>query len=128
MTAMSGRLIPAVALAASLSACASAPDPADPSTGPNQTGPLYVTLLGDYSGHEGRIEVDGRVLVEGLLNLPPYGAEDRYLVADGTARTVTARVTLAACPASWTGEVRLEPMRSAYLMFEGCSVRALAPD
>ena len=124
------RLITALALSAALSACAGASGGPAPDAVPrlDEIGPMYVTLLGNYSGHEARIEVDGRVLVEGLMNMPPYGAEDRYFVANGPGRTAPARVWIAMCPTVWEGEVRLEPMRSAYLLFDDCSIEALAPD
>ena len=90
-------------------------------------GPLRLTLLGNYVGKLLRIEIDGQVLVDQRLTFPPAGAEHRYDLAWGGARTVRARVQIEGCDGVWTGEIQLEPSRSAHLLFEGCEVEALAP-
>lgn len=107
----------------------SAQDNPSADVGPRQApdiGPAYVTLLGDYVGKSIKLVVDGRVLVERRMTFPPPGAEERYLVEIGPARTVQARIEIADCPEAWTGALDLEPGQTIALIFEGCAVRAPA--
>jgi len=92
------------------------------------TGPLHVTLLGDYVGRHLRLDLDGTVLIDERLTFPPAGAEHRYTVGWGAARTSAVRAELEGCDGPWSGELDLEPSRSAHLLIQGCEVRALAPD
>lgn len=91
-------------------------------------GPLYVTLQGNYVGKKLRLTVDGRTLVDGRLTFPPMGAEHRYEIDLGTARTAPVEAEIEGCDAVWTGELSLEPSSTAYLLIQGCEVRAFAPD
>lgn len=91
-------------------------------------GPLYVTLRGDYVGRRLRVQVDGRTLVEERLTFPPPGAEHRYEIALGQARTAPVEAEIEGCDAIWAGVMRLKPSSTAYLLIQGCEVQALAPD
>jgi hypothetical protein len=92
------------------------------------TGPLHVTLLGDYVGKHLRIQIDEAVVVDERLSFSPAGAEHRYTVAHGPARSAPVRVQIEGCDGPWTGTVRLEPTASAHILIQGCDVQALAPD
>lgn len=94
----------------------------------SETGAARIGLLGNYAGQSLRIEVEGRVLVEGRLSFPPPGAEHRYDAVIGPERVVVARVAIEGCDPAWSGEIRLAPRRTSYLLIQGCEVQALAPD
>jgi len=115
-------------LAAGLAACATPGGSSTAQEPAPETGPLRVTLLGDYAGKALRIAVDDQVLVEQRLTFPPMGAEHRYDVAWGAARTAEVRVEIEDCEGAWTSQLRLAPGRSAHLLFRGCQVEALAAD
>lgn len=87
-------------------------------------GPVYVTLLGNYAGKQIRLEVDGQVLVERRMMFPPPGAEDRFLIPLGPARSVPVRLDIAGCPAPWTGEFQVQQGQNHVLIFDGCDIRA----
>ena len=124
---IAARLVAAAGLM--LAACTTPPVEAQiPPEAQGQTGPLRVTLLGNYVGKQLRIAVDDQVLVDQRLTFPPMGAEHRYDAGIGRARTVAAEVEIEGCGTPWTGEISLEPFATAYLMIQGCEVTALAPD
>ena len=116
-----------------LTACATPVNPgthaaeAAPDAG-QVTGPLHVTLLGDYVGKHLRIEIDEAVVVDERLSFSPAGAEHRYTVAHGPARSAPVRVEIEGCGGPWAGDVQLEPAASAHILIQGCDVQALAPD
>jgi len=112
-----------------LAACATASGAAtdsDPPAAP-ESGPLRVTLLGDYVGKTLRIAVDDQVLLEQRLTFPPMGAEHRYDIAWGAARTARVQVDIEGCEGPWAGHLQLVPSATAYLLIQGCQVEALAP-
>lgn len=114
--------------AAAMTACAT-PGGSSAAQEPNaETGPLRVILLGDYAGKSLRIVVDDLALVEGRLTFPPFGAEHRYDIAWGAARTADVRVEIQGCEGAWNGRLSLAPFRPAHLLLRGCEVEALAPD
>ncbi len=112
-----------------LAACATASGPTTDSDPPAvaESGPLRVTLLGNYVGKQLRIAVDDRVIVDGRLTFPPMGAEHRYDLDWGAARTARVQVDIEDCEGSWTGQLQLVPSATAYLLIQGCQVEALAP-
>lgn len=128
---MPRRLIAIAAFAFLTGACATAPvQPAaavEPDSGP-ALGTPHVGLLGNYVGRTLRIEVEGAVLVDERLSFAPMGAEHRYDAGFGPARTAPVSVVIEGCETPWRGEIRLEPLRTAHLLIQGCSIQALAPD
>jgi Uncharacterized protein, possibly involved in glyoxylate utilization len=123
-------IISGLALAILASGCATtSPSQAVPiAEAAAPTGPLHVTLLGNYVGKLMTVRVDGQVLSEGRLTFPPPGAEHRFTIGSGPSRRVPAEVTIEGCPLPWRGEIDLVPDRSAYLLIQGCQVEALPPD
>jgi hypothetical protein len=93
-----------------------------------EIGIARVGLLGDYAGRSLRLEVEGRVLVEQRLPFPPLGAEDRYEVEIGPARSVSARLTIEGCDQDWSGDIEIAPGRTTRLLIQGCEVRAFEPE
>jgi len=123
------RIITAGVLGFVLAGCAgsAAGEPPAPEAAP-EIGEARVGLLGNYAGRALRIEVEGRVLVEGRLPFPPPGAEDRYLTEMGPERVVDARVEIEGCEPTWSGQIRLVPLRTSYLLIQGCDVQAFRPE
>ena len=112
-----------------LAACATASGAAADSAPPAapESGPLRVTLLGNYVGKVLRIAVDEQVVVDGRLTFPPMGAEHRYDLDWGAARTARVQVDIEGCEGPWAGHLQLVPSATAYLLIQGCQVEALAP-
>lgn len=123
--------ITAAALAVCIGACATTPAQPVAAVEPDPApvlGTPRVGLLGNYVGRTLRIEVEGAVLVDERLSFAPMGAEHRYDAGFGPARTASVSVVIEGCETPWQGEIRLEPLRTAHILIQGCSIEALAPD
>lgn len=124
---MMARASLACLFAAGLTACATPSGSSTAQETAPEAGPLVVTLLGNYVGRTLRIVVDDVVLVDGRLTFPPMGAEHRYDLDWGAARTARVQVDIEGCEGPWAGHLQLVPSATAYLLIQGCQVEALAP-